>query len=192
MLTAAKAFLDRALALGQDKITLIPMLLRTLIVYVTALIIVRLGEKRFFSKSTAFDLVLSIILGSVISRGINGSAPFFPTLAASLGLVLLHWILAALAFRSDWFGDLVKGHARVLIRDGELDWDSMSESHLSKQDLLSALRVESQIEDPDQVQIARLERSGDISVIPARGEPHIVECTVKEGVKTIRLEIYSS
>lgn len=189
MLSSISAFLERLLGLGADHLTLAQILMRTLIVYLTALGIVRLGEKRFFGKSTAFDLVLSIILGSVISRAINGSAPFFPTLAASLALVGIHWLLAALAFHSDRFGDFVKGHARVLIQDGELQWDAMRDSHLSEQDLRSALRVQSQIEDLSHVQVARLERSGDISFIRAEREPRVIACPVEEDVKTLRIEI---
>lgn len=189
MTSAINAFFTLLLGLGEDTLTVWQMLARTLIVYTTALIIVRLGEKRFFGKSTAFDLVLSIILGSVISRAINGGAPFFPTLAASLGLVLIHQLLAALAFHSDRFGDWIKGHARTLIRDGELDWSAMRKSHLSEQDLISALRVESHIQDPSEVRVARLERSGDISVVRADREPQIIECPVEEGIKTIRIEI---
>lgn len=191
MLSTIKAILDTLLGLGQDQLTLGHVLLRTLIVYVTALIVVRLGEKRFFGKNTAFDLVLSIILGSVISRAVNGSAPFFPTLAASLMLVAIHWVLAMLAFHFDDFGTLIKGHVRVLIRDGELDWDAMEESHISEKDLLGALRVEAQVADPAQVQMARLERSGDVSVIPARDAPRVITCSVEEGVQVIRIEISS-
>lgn len=189
MLSSLDSVLTTLLGLGQDTLTLAQMLLRTLIVYLTALIVVRLGEKRFFGKSTAFDLVLSIILGSVISRAINGSAPFFPTLAASLALVGIHWLLAALAFHSDRFGNLIKGQARILIRDGELKWEAMRSSHLSEQDLRSALRVQSQIEEPSGVKVARLERSGSISVIPVEGQPHVIEYPVEEGVKVIRIEI---
>ena len=181
--------MDALLGLGRDSITVWQMLMRTVVVYITALVVVRLGEKRFFGKSTAFDLVLSIILGSVISRAINGGAPFFPTLVASLALVGIHWALAALAFHSDTFGALVKEQARVLIRDGEVNWDELHSAHLSEQDLRSALRVQSQIQDPERVQIARLERSGDISAIEARREPCVIEYDVDEGVKTIRLEI---
>ena len=189
MLSSLDSVLTTLLGLGQDTLTLAQMLLRTLIVYLTALVVVRLGEKRFFGKSTAFDLVLSIILGSVISRAINGSAPFFPTLAASLALVGIHWLLAALAFHSDRFGNLIKGQARILIRDGELKWEAMRSSHLSEQDLRSALRVQSQIEEPSGVKVARLERSGSISVIPVEGQPHVIEYPVEEGVKVIHIEI---
>ena len=44
------------------------MAMRACIVYVCALAIVRLGDKRFLGKPTAFDAVLGIIFGSVVSR----------------------------------------------------------------------------------------------------------------------------
>jgi uncharacterized membrane protein YcaP (DUF421 family) len=189
MLLNLESFLTAILGVGKDNITLFQMLMRTVIVYLTALLVVRLGEKRFFGKSTAFDLVLSIILGSVISRAINGSAPFFPTLAASLGLVGIHWLLAVLAFHSDKFGNLIKGHARVLVDNGEIQWQALRNSHLSNQDLRSALRVEAKIDDLAEVKEARLERSGNISVIPVERKHDIIETSVEEGVKTIRIEI---
>jgi hypothetical protein len=130
--------LQTALGLGADQLTVPQMLLRTVVVYSFTVLVVRWGEKRFFGKNTAFDLVLSIILGSVISRAINGGAPFFPTLLASAGLVGLHRMLVVVAFRSDRVGDWIKGQARVLVRDGEVDWDAMEESHLTEQDLLGA------------------------------------------------------
>jgi hypothetical protein len=34
------------------------------------------------SKATAFDVIAAIMLGSIMSRAINGSAPFLPTLVA--------------------------------------------------------------------------------------------------------------
>jgi uncharacterized membrane protein YcaP (DUF421 family) len=190
MLRAINEALQIALGLGVDKLTVPQMLLRTVIVYAFMVLIVRWGEKRFFGKNTAFDLVLSIILGSVISRAINGGAPFFPTLLASVTLVGLHRLLAVLAFHSDRFGDWIKGRARVLVRDGEVDWGAMEESHLTEHDLRGALRLKAQISDPSEVEVARLERSGDVSVIPREGEPRVVEWAVEDGVKVIRLEIH--
>jgi uncharacterized membrane protein YcaP (DUF421 family) len=186
-----EALLRTLLGVGAESLTVGQMLLRVLIVYGTTLLLVRLGEKRFFGERTAFDLVLSIILGSVISRAVNGSAPFFPTLVASGALVGAHWLLAALAFHYDDFGTWVKGQARLLIRNGEVNWEAMRESHLSEQDLRSALRVQGQVDSFDKVKAARLERSGAISVIKRTDEVTVVESTVENGVKVIRIEIRS-
>jgi uncharacterized membrane protein YcaP (DUF421 family) len=53
--------------------------LRGTIVFFYALVIVRLGAKRFMARMTALDVILAFILASTLSRAINGSAPFFPT-----------------------------------------------------------------------------------------------------------------
>jgi hypothetical protein len=41
---------------------------------------VRVANKRIFSKTTAFDAVLGFIMASMLARAVNGSAAFFPTL----------------------------------------------------------------------------------------------------------------
>ena len=54
------------------------------------LAIVRLGSKRFLSKATAFDVIVGIMLGSVMSRAITASASFFPTLLVG-GMLFARW-----------------------------------------------------------------------------------------------------
>src|SRR3954467_15198928 len=48
-----------------------------------------------FSRATAFDVILGIMLGSMVSRAIAGTAPFLPTLAASSTLLAVHWLFSA-------------------------------------------------------------------------------------------------
>ncbi|HSH81913.1 MAG TPA: YetF domain-containing protein [Herpetosiphonaceae bacterium] len=141
------------------------MSLRAVIVFVAAIAMIRLGDKRFMGRSTAFDVILGIIFGSVVSRAITGNAPFFPTLAASLILVLLHWVLSAIAFRSPRFGTWVKGHDRQIIMDGELQWEAMRQSHITEHDLYEAMRSSGYTPDVGAVQAAHLERNGEISII---------------------------
>ncbi|MFW6312805.1 MAG: DUF421 domain-containing protein [Spirochaetota bacterium] len=182
-------WVTQLLGLGTDTLTVWQMVIRAAIVYLSALFMVRLGEKRSLGSSTAFDLVLGIVFGSVISRAINGSAEFFPTLGAALTLILLHWLFAMLSFHSDRFGTLVKGHNRVLAENGQILWDAMRQSHISKTDLLTALRLQANTAEIDNVKEARLERSGDISVIKQQTSPKILGVTVERGVQTVRIQV---
>src|SRR4051812_14636582 len=84
------------------------MALRAVVVHVVTVLMVRLGRKRFMGQSTAFDVILGIMLGSIVSRAITGNAPFFPALAAAAVLLAMHWLFSALAFRSHRFGEAVK------------------------------------------------------------------------------------
>lgn len=165
------------------------MAVRAAIVFSAAIFLVRVGDTRFMGRNTAFDIILAIILGSVMSRAITGQSPFFPTLVASVVLVGLHWSLAAIAFRSDRFGTAVKGRERQLVEDGALRRDTMSQSHISENDLLQSLRLNASLESPDDVAAAWLERSGDISVITRSSEPRVVDIEVRDGVQRVRLEI---
>jgi uncharacterized membrane protein YcaP (DUF421 family) len=179
------------LGLGSDigKVSVSQMVLRTILIYAFTLVIIRLGSKRFLSEATAFDVIVSIMLGSIMSRAINGSAPFIPTLFAGLILVGLHWLLAILAYRTDWFGSLVKGNRVLLIKDGEIQHKGMRQASITSKDLDAALRLQTKQTDPAKVQLAYLERNGRISVIPFEREPQVVDIAVKDGVQTVRIKI---
>jgi uncharacterized membrane protein YcaP (DUF421 family) len=108
------------------------MALRAIIVYVVTLAIVRLGSKRLMGKATAFDVILGIMIGSVMSRGINGSAGLVPTLAGGAVLVALHGLFAVLAYRTSWFGDYVKGRPVLLVEDGRVRPEGMRAASLTE------------------------------------------------------------
>jgi uncharacterized membrane protein YcaP (DUF421 family) len=153
------------LGLENKDINALQMSLRAVIVFFVAIIMLRIGNKRFMGKNTALDVMLGIVFGSTVSRAITGNAPFFPTLAASLVLILLHWTLAAIAFRSKGIGHVVKGRDRLLVRDGEIQWDEMRKGHITEDDLKEAMRNQGKPPEIKEVKAAHLERNGDISII---------------------------
>ena len=153
-----------------EDLTFVQISLRSVIVVIATLIMVRLGHKRSLSRKTAFDAVLLVILASVLSRAINGSAAFFATLGAGLVIVLLHRLLAFIAYHSHWFGCLIKGRPDVIVENGDLILSSMRQNHISRHDLEEDLRLDAQMEDVTKVKIARIERSGDISFIKRDSE----------------------
>ena len=165
------------------------MALRTVLIYLVTLLLIRIGSKRFLSQATAFDVIVGIMLGSVMSRAINSSAPLFPTLLAGLVFIALHWSLTALAFHTRWFGPLVKGNPTLLIKDGQVQQQGVRKAGVSTQDLEQALRLQAQTADPSGVELAYLERNGSISVIPRDSEPRIVTLSVADGVQTVRIEL---
>lgn len=178
------------LGLGTEAPGAWQMAVRALTIYVTAITLVRLGEKRFMGKNTAFDMILGIILGSVLSRAITGNSPFFPTIVAAAMLVGLHWMFSHASYHSHWFGRLIKGSNRLLIQDGEVLWENMRKSHITEHDLMSTLYTTGRVTRPGDVKTARLERNGNISVVPRDNtkEPRVIEIKVEDGVQTVRIE----
>ena len=164
------SFIDQLLGLelSTKDIGVWQMSLRACVVFLLAIGMIRLGDERFMGRSTVLDLMLGIIFGSVVSRAITGTAPFFPTLAASVVLVAMHWTFSAIAFRSRDFGRIIKGRPHQLVKDGEIDWNEMRITHISENDLKEALRLHGHRDDLENIESAYLERSGGISIIPSQ------------------------
>jgi uncharacterized membrane protein YcaP (DUF421 family) len=129
-----------------------------------------LAKKRFMGRATAFDVILGIMIASIVSRAVMGNSPFLPPLAAAAVLLGMHWLFSGIALRWYGFGSLIKDEPRTLIRDGEVDEQAMRKSHITEHDLWEDLRGKG-VSDPKQVAEARLERSGNLSVIKAKSDP---------------------
>jgi uncharacterized membrane protein YcaP (DUF421 family) len=159
-----------ALGLGLEpkELTFIQVSLRGIIVFFASLVILRVSNKRFLSKMTAFDALLGFMMASMLARAINGSSAFFPTLGGGFVLVALHRIIAGVAFHSEAFGRLVKGAPDVLVEDGVKNQNNMRINHISEHDLLEEARLNGQVENISEIQKATLERSGHVSVIPVK------------------------
>ena len=81
--------------------------------------------------------------------------------------MLLHRFFGIAAYYSHTFGILVKGRPVVLVQGGRLQQKNMLWEHISKHDLEEDMRLDATTEDLSKIQVARLERSGDISFIKA-------------------------
>lgn len=158
------------LNLETSDLTFMHMALRCVVVFFASLLLVRLARKRFLPHKTAFDAILFFIFASMLSRAINGSAPFFPTLGTGFVLVLLHRLLAFASCRSRHIGQWVKGSETMLLKNGEIISEALRAHSLSEDDLLEELRLNGNTGQPAEVAEAHYERSGEISVIKARNE----------------------
>lgn len=165
------------------------LVLRTIVIYIVALLLIRIGKRRFMGSYTTFDILLGFIVGSILSRAITGAIRFIDMFFVVAVLVALHWIIAVLSFYSQRFSNVVKNTARKLVIDGEIQKDAMQKSKIGENDLMQALREEANVDSLDKVKTAYLERDGNITVIPQGCQPHLVEVKVEDGVQTIKIVI---
>ncbi|HET7537094.1 MAG TPA: YetF domain-containing protein [Candidatus Didemnitutus sp.] len=146
-------------------LTFAQMTARLVVVFVYGLVLVRVADRRFLGRNAGFDVLLGIMLGSILSRAVNGQAGFFATLGVSGVLVLLHHLTGTIACRFHRFSKLVKGSPRALVRDGVPDRAAMRDHRISPDDLDENLRISGNVADVARVAEARLERDGVISVV---------------------------
>src|SRR5256886_16937583 len=160
-------FLRPLLGLGMEPkdLSLLQVSLRGVVIFLFALIMVRLSSRRSLAEKAAFDAILLVILASVLSRAINGTAGFFTSIGCSFVLVFLHRFFGWIACRFHAFGKIIKGSPAIIIENGQLQRQTMRRDLISDHDLEEDLRLGAQTDDIAQIKTARLERSGDISFI---------------------------
>ncbi len=150
------------------QITWWQMSIRAVIIFLYGVILLRVAGQRAFGRQSALDIVLTVLIGSNLSRAMTGGSPFLPTMAGSAALVLLYYVSIHVTQRSDRVGYLLKGEHQVLVRDGRPDPAAMRQVGVSQIDLHETLRSEG-VDSLSDVKLATLERSGHISVVKRKG-----------------------
>ncbi|AYA38400.1 DUF421 domain-containing protein [Hymenobacter oligotrophus] len=148
-----------------ESISPLQMSLRAVVVFVVALLLLRLSGKRTFGSTYSFDVVLKIIIGSVLGRAVVAASPFGATLLACAVMVGLHRLVASATYRSSALGRLVKGKAVVLAENGELRHDNMRAHNITEHDLQEGVRSAANTDDITQLATVRLERDGGITAV---------------------------
>jgi len=149
---------------AKGQVSLLQECARAALVFLYGLMLVRFAGRRVFGKWSALDIIVSIVVGSNLSRALTGSAPLAGTLAGTALLMALHWLFAQGASRSRMVSRLVEGSPVELARAGALDDRARRRWAVSEADLREALR-QSGIEQVDQARLLVLEPSGKISVL---------------------------
>lgn len=182
-------WLDNVVGWSAESLTWYQMAARSALAFIVLVALVRLGNKRLFGKGTAFDMVVSIMIGSTMAQSIHSQGPFLRIYVAVAVLLIVHTLFSALAARVDWFGPLVKGNRVRLVRDGEPIESHMHDSAITERELEAALRSNGDEPDLESIDNAWLERDGSISVITKSRSPRVVDVEVRDGVQTVRVEL---
>jgi uncharacterized membrane protein YcaP (DUF421 family) len=137
---------------------------RAALIFFYGLALVRLAGRRTFGKWSALDIVVSIIVGSNLSRAMTGNAPLLGTLLATTMLMILHGLVAHAAARHRGLSRIVEGRSEELAEHGVEDRAAMQRNAVTQVDLNEALRG-SGVERVDQTRKITLEPSGKINIL---------------------------
>ena len=148
-----------------SNLTTLQMCLRTCTMFVIMLVLIRFAGARTFAKRSSFDNIIVIMLGAVMARGVVGASPFFPTIAASVVMVVMHRTIAWLSVKSPKFEKIVKGSFLKLYHNGTLINGNLEKTGMSENDLHESLRLETKKLTLAEIDTAFIEANGRISFI---------------------------
>lgn len=140
--------------------------LRATFVYFYLLIVVRLLGKREIGASSAFDLLVALMLGDVVDEVIYGDVTIAEGTAAIAIIGVWHFVNAWASFKSKFIDSLTGASPTVLVRGGRIQHKALARERLNEEELWSELRMADVGEDEiEQVKQATLEPNGKISIL---------------------------
>ncbi len=144
-------------------------LLRVLVVgtlaYGALIVLLRVSGKRSLSKMNAFDLVVTVALGSTFAAVIlNNSIPLAEGVLALALLVGLQFVITWLSVRFRAVEKLIKSEPTLLVRDGTYLDDAMRAQRVTRDEIQAALR-DSGSTTLAEIECVVLETDGSLTVI---------------------------
>ena len=144
---------------------MITILFRTLIVYITLILIMRLMGKRQIGELEVTDLVTTLLISEIASLPItNYEIPVLSAIIPMITLLVLEVLSSWILVRFPRLRGLVSATPTVIIRHGEIRQEAMSRNRLTVDELMEELRCQG-VTDLKTVKYAVLETSGQLSVL---------------------------
>lgn len=147
--------------------------------YLLLVVLLRVSGKRTLSKLNAFDLVVTVAMGSTLSSALLSSDVSVTEAATGFfALVALQYAVARLSVLSPSFAGLVRSEPRLLLEDGRFLEEALAHERVTRNEVLAALRSAG-VARVEQAAAVVLETDGSLSVIAAHAGP----LDVLQGVK---------
>jgi len=129
-------------------------------------VILRVSGKRTLSKMNAFDLVVTVALGSTLATVLlSKSVAFAEGLLAFAVLVTLQFVVTWSSARSSVVSRLVKNEPKLLFYEGRYLRDAIRAERLTEEEVEAAVRQQG-IANLENVGAAVLETDGSVTVVP--------------------------
>ena len=132
--------------------------------YIALVAILRISGKRTLTKLNAFDLVVTVALGSILATVLlSKSVALAEGVLAMVLLVFLQFAITWLTVRSPGFQNLVKSEPTLILHRGRFLDGPMRSQRITRDEVMAALRS-SGATDAARVAAVILETDGTIRV----------------------------
>ena len=145
------------------------VVLRTAVVYLFLVVVLRLSGKREVGQLTILELIVILVISDAVQNSMVGeNTTLWGGLVAVVTLLTLDLGLKWLTGRSRRVRKAIEGEPRLLVRDGRLLDKALREEGIEPEQVRAAVRGQgiARVED---VRLAVLEIDGTISVVPMSG-----------------------
>ena len=138
---------------------------RSIILYVLVLLVMRLMGKREIGQLQPFELAISIMIADLASIPMTDiGIPIFNGIIPILGLLTMHLIISVINLKSMRAREIICGKPSILIYRGKINEKILKKERFTINELEERLRTDNVFNFGD-VEYAILETSGQVTVI---------------------------
>lgn len=139
--------------------------LTSLLGYIILVAFLRISGKRTLTKLNAFDLVVTVALGSTLATVLlSRDVPLADGALALAVLILFQYTITWASVRVPWFRDVVKSKPTLLLCRGALIDSALRAQRVTRDEVHAVLRSQG-VSDVDSVDALVLETDGSCSVL---------------------------
>ena len=139
---------------------------RTAVIYLFLVLVLRLTGKREVGQMSVLELVVILVISDAVQNSMVGeNTTLWGGMIAVLTLLGLDFALKWLTGRSRRVRHVIEGEPRLLVRDGRLLAKALREEGIEAEEVRRAARANG-LARIEEVRLAVLETDGTISVIP--------------------------
>ncbi|MEX2260189.1 MAG: YetF domain-containing protein [Woeseia sp.] len=138
-----------------------------MLAYVTLVVFLRISGKRTLSKMNAFDLIVTVALGSTLATVLLSKDVAMAEGALAFALLIgLQFAVTWSSVRARWVRRVTTGEAQMLLYCGEFLPAAMRKARVTKDEVRAAVRSAG-IDSLEEVRAVVLETDGSFSVVQA-------------------------
>ena len=138
---------------------------RSIILYIIILIVMRMMGKREIGQLQPFELVIAIMIADLASIPMTeGGVPISNGIVPILGLLVMHLAISAINMKSIKMREIICGKPSILIYRGRIDEKMLRKERFTINELEERLRGNN-VNNIGDVEYAILETSGQLTVI---------------------------
>ena len=142
--------------------------IRTALIFITLLVIMRLMGKRQIGEMQPYELVITLIISELACIPMaDNSIPLLYGIISILTVYLLHQIVCLIDLNSLRAKAVLSGSASVVLNKNGIDDTQLKKNNLDVSDLIESLRVEGYF-SLDAVDYALYESEGTFSALPKK------------------------
>lgn len=141
------------------------ILIRTVILYLIILFVIRIMGKAELSKMSPFQLIISFMIAELAAIPIESpEVSMINGITAILTLLFLQVLISFLSIKSERLKNIFSGTPSVLINKGEINQGELKKLRITINDLMEQLRIGNCPSISD-VEYAVMESNGALSII---------------------------